>query len=106
MLDRKTILLEASERFKNHLYLDETLELLDRCVAIVSKDYPDGTIFDQFETFEGSENVNSALMRVNFKKFLKDKLDLSNKNTSYFVASFVWKNQVEDVLRWFVTKAV
>lgn len=103
MIDRKTILLAADGKFKNHKYLDETLELLDRCVAIMNENHPDGSSFDQFEGLEGSDRVTSSLMRINLKKFLRDRLDLSNKDTAYFVASFVWKNHVEKVLRWFIS---
>ena len=100
MLDRKKILLEAEQKFKNNLYLDETLELLSRAVAIMNEEYSDFT----YEGFEEGGNIDSALKRVHLRKFIKDKLDLSNKDTPYFVASFVWQNQTEDVLRWLITK--
>lgn len=103
MIDRKSILLAANEKFKNHAYLDETLELLDRCVEIANET-PEQEKFDAFNNFDDDPGINSSLRRVNYKKFLRDSLDLSNKDTAYFVPSFVWKNHVEDVLRWFINQ--
>ena len=100
MLDRKQMLLLADNKFKDGVYADETLELVDRCIEIVNEESSEF----EFNEFEDDPRINSSLRGVQYKKFLKDKLDLSNRDTAYFVGSFVWKNHVENVLRWFINQ--
>jgi hypothetical protein len=102
MIDRKYLLTRANEYFKDHIYLDETLELIDHCINIANKSSDREIFGDSDELFEDDKNINKSLKRTKYKKFLRDSLNLSDRNTSYFVETFIWKNHVDDVLRWFI----
>ena len=67
MLDRKQMLLLADNKFKDGVYADETLELVDRCIEIVNEESSEF----EFNEFEDDPRINSSLRRVKYKKFLK-----------------------------------
>ena len=102
MIDRKYLLTTANEYFKDHMYLDETLELIDHCIKLANKSSDIEIFGPPDELFDDNSNINKSLNRAKYKKFLRDNLNLSDPNTAYFVQTFVWKNHVDDVLRWFI----
>ena len=102
MIDRKYLLTRADEYFKDHIYLDETLELIDSCIKLANKSSDEQKFGPIDEDFDDNSKVSQSLKRTRYKKFLRDKLNLSDPNTAYFVQTFVWKNHVNDVLRWFI----
>ena len=102
MIDRKRLLLDADKRFAEHMFLDETLELLDCCIKIAETSSDEEKFGPPEDFSENDEKVNGSLKRVRYKKFLRDKLNLSDPNTVYFVPNFMWRNHVDHVLRWFI----
>tara|TARA_R110001599_G_C11808476_1_gene615734 strand:+ start:88 stop:417 length:330 start_codon:yes stop_codon:yes gene_type:complete len=97
-LDKEFLLDDAEEKFSQQGYVDESYALADECVDLAQQ------WFDENE--DNLSGKRRIMMRVELKRYIKERLELTNERKAYFVPAFIWAWFAQQVITWIVVKII
>ena len=93
-MDKERIMKMVEERYSKATHDDETYALADECIDLA---------YEFLE--ENKDNIKDKSrrqVRLELRKFIKDRINLSDTEKAYFVPTFVWVWAAQQIITWLV----